>query len=68
MSRVPDVVECAGCKGRLDPRLYQGSPAKDAPRERITEIHAPMWPRFSVQCGTCGHYTLFIGEGPKRFD
>jgi ribosomal protein L34E len=60
MSRkIPDVVNCANCGRRLDPRAYMASPLKDTPEEMITRVYAPTYPYFSVHCSSCAHYTVF---------
>ena len=65
--KIPDFVQCANakCKRRLDVRAYQASPDKDTPEEMITRIVEPMYPHFSVQCSTCGQYSVFTPRESK---
>ncbi len=57
-ARLPDVVECAACRRRLDPRIYQDFPGADVPNDRVTRVLEPTRPHFGVSC-PCGHYTVF---------
>jgi hypothetical protein len=63
--RIPEVVECSKCKRRLDPAVYQAFPDSETPAEIITRIEAPLYPYFSVQCATCGQYTIFTPRAKK---
>jgi hypothetical protein len=56
---IPDVVICANCKMPVDVDTSQAVPDSDTPKEKITQIFEPRYPYFSVQCDTCGQYSIF---------
>jgi ribosomal protein S27E len=55
---IPNVVECANCGRRMDPRVYQASPGEETPEECITRVVDPGSPYVAVQCARCAHYTI----------
>ena len=61
----PDFVICSKCKRRLDPSVYKSYPSDDVPEDRINRIYEPELAAISVQCSTCGYYTIFTNVKPK---
>lgn len=58
-NRVRDVV-CEGCGRTLDLAIYSARPTRDTPEDRIHKVPRPLTPGLSVQCSTCGHYTVYV--------
>ncbi|MCP4605845.1 MAG: hypothetical protein GY847_35915 [Proteobacteria bacterium] len=59
MKRIPEFIKCTGCGRRLDVEVYQAFPDEATPEEMITRAFESTYPYFSVQCSTCGHYSVF---------
>ena len=66
--KVPPFVECSKCKRRLDVETYSAYPDEDTPKEIVTRVFEPMYPYFSVQCSSCGQYTVFSPYKKDRHD
>lgn len=65
--KMPDVVECSKCRRRLDPSVYAAFPDEGTRQDLITQVVAPLYPYFSVQCANCAQYTVFTPR-EKRAD
>ena len=65
---IPDVVQCTKCGRRLDPHVYQASPDETTPQEMITRVFEATYPYFSVQCSTCGQYSVFTPWQPSHLN
>jgi len=57
--KIPDFVTCSKCQRRLDVTTYAAVPDNDTPTEMVTKIFEPSYPHISVQCSSCGQYTIF---------
>ncbi len=66
--KIPDFVVCSKCQRRLDVKAYSAFPDKDTPKEIITKKFEPSLPYFSVQCSSCGQYTVFSPSEKDRHD
>jgi hypothetical protein len=57
--KVPEHVSCSKCQQSFNPRDYHRYPEANTPEALITRVYSPNSPLFSVQCPTCGQYTVF---------
>lgn len=57
--KLPEIVNCSNCQRLLVVELNIAFPDYDTDRENVTYIIEPRYLYFSVQCRSCGHYSVF---------